>query len=126
MEDQQLKVSISTKLYYGFGSVAYGVKNNGFSYLLLFFYVQVVGLEGYLTGLAMFIVMACDAVSDPIIGHISDNWHSKWGRRHPFMYFSALPVSLSYYFLWRPPALDQIRGRGGDHLVLRGRASNSS
>lgn len=107
MEDHRREVLLSTKLYYGFGSVAYGVKNNGFSYLLLFFYVQVIGLEGYLVGLAMFIVMACDAVSDPIVGHISDNWHSRWGRRHPFMYFSALPVSLSYYFLWHPPELDQ-------------------
>lgn len=107
MEDHRREVLLSTKLYYGFGSVAYGVKNNGFSYLLLFFYVQVIGLEGYLVGLAMFIVMACDAVSDPIVGHVSDNWHSRWGRRHPFMYFSALPVSLSYYFLWHPPELDQ-------------------
>jgi len=107
MADKLGTVALSTKIYYGFGSVAYGVKNNGFSYLLLFFYVQVIGLEPYMAGLAMFIVMACDAVSDPIIGHISDNWHSRWGRRHPFMYFSALPVALSYYFLWNPPDLSQ-------------------
>jgi len=100
-------VALSTKLYYGFGSVAYGVKNNGFSYLLLFFYVQVIGLEGYLAGLGMLIVMVCDAISDPVIGHISDNWHSRWGRRHPFMYFSALPVAVSYFFLWNPPELSQ-------------------
>ncbi len=103
----QGEISLATKIYYGFGSVAYGVKNNGFSYLLLFFYVQVVGLEGYLAGLGMLIVMVCDAISDPIVGHVSDNWHSKWGRRHPFMYFSALPVSLSYFFLWNPPELSQ-------------------
>jgi Na+/melibiose symporter-like transporter len=108
MKNEQGSVALSTKLYYGFGSVAYGVKNNGFSYLLLFFYVQVIGLEAYMAGLAMFIVMAFDAVSDPIVGHISDNWHSRWGRRHPFMYFSAVPVSLSYYFLWNPPVLGQL------------------
>jgi GPH family glycoside/pentoside/hexuronide:cation symporter len=100
-------VALSTKLYYGFGSIAYGVKNNGFSYLLLFFYVQVVGLEGYLAGLGMLVVMVCDAISDPVVGHISDNWHSRWGRRHPFMYFAALPVSVSYFFLWNPPELSQ-------------------
>jgi Na+/melibiose symporter-like transporter len=100
-------VLLSTKLYYGFGAVAYGVKNNGFSYLLLFFYERVVGLEGYLAGLAMLIVMLCDAISDPIVGHISDNWHSRWGRRHPFMYFSALPVAMTYFFLWTPPDLGQ-------------------
>jgi Na+/melibiose symporter-like transporter len=100
-------VALSTKLFYGFGAVAYGVKNNGFSYLLLFFYERVIGLEGYLAGLAMMIVMICDAISDPIVGHISDNWHSKWGRRHPFMYFSAFPVALTYFFLWNPPELGQ-------------------
>lgn len=105
--DEKNVVALSTKLFYGIGSVAYGVKNNGFSYLLLFFYVQVVGLEGYLAGLGMLIVMVCDAISDPVVGHISDNWHSRWGRRHPFMYFSALPVAVSYFFLWSPPELSQ-------------------
>lgn len=108
---------LSTKLFYGFGSVAYGVKNNGFSYLLLFFYEQVVGLEGYLVGLAMFIVMACDAISDPVIGHLSDNWRSKWGRRHPFMYFSALPVAITYYFLWAPPG-EMSQGQIFTYLIV--------
>ncbi|TNE39643.1 MAG: sugar transporter, partial [Alphaproteobacteria bacterium] len=62
---------LSTKLLYGFGAVANGVKSNGFSYFLLLFYQQVVGLDGYLFGIAMFIVMACDAISDPLVGHIS-------------------------------------------------------
>ena len=39
-----------TKLAYGFGSVAYGVKDNGFSYLLLLFYSQVVGLPAEWVG----------------------------------------------------------------------------
>lgn len=97
------KISLSTKLYYGFGSVANGVKSNAFNYLMLFFYVQVVGVEAYWFGLAMFGVMVADAISDPVIGHISDNWHSKWGRRHPFMYFSAVPVSVCFFLLFIPP-----------------------
>ena len=38
------RLSVSTKLFYGVGSVAFGVKDQGFSYLLLIFYNQVVGL----------------------------------------------------------------------------------
>jgi Na+/melibiose symporter-like transporter len=95
--------ALSTKLFYGFGSVAYGVKSNGFSYFLLFFYERVVGLDGFLAGVALLIVMTIDAVSDPLVGHTSDNWRSKWGRRHPFMYFSAIPVAITYYYLWVPP-----------------------
>lgn len=92
-----------TKLLYGLGTVAFGVKDNGFSYLLLPFYNQVVGLPAPLVGLAILIAMLCDALLDPIIGQISDNWRSRWGRRHPFMYAAAGPVALSYLVLWNPP-----------------------
>jgi len=88
---------------YGFGSVAYGVKENGFAYLLLFYYSQVLGLSGTLTGLALLIALLFDAVSDPLVGFWSDNTHSRWGRRHPFMYASVVPVGISFYFLWNPP-----------------------
>ena len=92
-----------TRLFYGFGSVAFGVKDNGFSYLLLLFYNQVVGLSAPLVGLAIMIAMIFDAFLDPIVGQISDNLRTRWGRRHPFMYAAALPVALSYLALWNPP-----------------------
>ncbi len=95
--------TLSTKLFYGLGSVAFGVKDNGFSYLLLIFYNQVVGLPVLLVGAAIMIAMFVDAFADPIVGQISDNWRSRWGRRHPFMYAAALPVAISYLALWNPP-----------------------
>ncbi|MFP6814515.1 MAG: MFS transporter [Pseudomonadales bacterium] len=97
---------LSTKLFYGFGAVANGAKSNGFNYLLLFFYSQVVGLPAQWVSLGIFIALLFDAVSDPLVGYISDNFRSRWGRRHPFMYFSALPVSLAFYLLWSPPDLE--------------------
>lgn len=101
------RVDLPTKLYYGFGAVANGAKANGFSYLLLFYYSQVIGLRADLVSLGILIALIFDAVSDPLIGYISDNFHSRWGRRHPFMYLSAIPVSIAYYFIWAPPDLDQ-------------------
>ena len=92
---------------YGFGSIAYGVKDNGFSYFLLFYYNQVLGLSGAYAGAAILIAMIFDAVSDPLVGVWSDNTKSRWGRRHPFMYASALPVAVVYFFLWNPPELSQ-------------------
>ncbi len=92
-----------TKLAYGIGAVALGLKDNGFSYLLLLFYNQVVGLPATTVGLAIMIALMVDAVLDPVIGQVSDNWRSRWGRRHPFMYAAALPVALSYLLLWHPP-----------------------
>lgn len=96
--------SLGTKLAYGFGSVAYGTKDAGLKYFLLLFYSQVVGLDPRLVSLAILVALVSDAISDPIVGYWSDNFRSKWGRRHPFMYTAAIPVALSYYFIWSPPA----------------------
>lgn len=97
----------ATKLTYGFGAVANGAKSNGFNYLLLFFYSQVIGLPADWVSYGIFIALLFDAVSDPTVGYISDNFRSKWGRRHPFMYASGLPVAIAYYFLWSPPDWSQ-------------------
>ncbi len=92
-----------TRLFYGFGSIAFGVKDNGFQTFLLLFYNQVVGLRPELSGLAILIALAADAVLDPIIGQFSDGLRTPWGRRHPLMYATALPLGAAYLLLWRPP-----------------------
>lgn len=98
---------LRTKLFYGFGSVAYGIKDGGFGALLLLYYNQIVGLPAQLVGTAIMIALVCDAFADPIVGQISDNLRTRWGRRHPFMYASAIPVGVSYFFLWVPPHMSQ-------------------
>ncbi|WGM38154.1 MFS transporter [Caulobacter sp. NIBR1757] len=97
------RIGLFTRLAYGFGSVAYGIKDNGFRVFLLLFYSQVVKLDAGLVSTAILVAMLIDCVFDPFIGELTDNWRSKWGRRHPFMYASALPASLSFLLLWNPP-----------------------
>jgi GPH family glycoside/pentoside/hexuronide:cation symporter len=97
------RLSFPTRFFYGFGSVAFGVKDNGFSYFLAFFYAQVVGLPAQTVGLAIMMALVIDAFIDPIVGQLSDNTRSRWGRRHPWMYGAALPVAVSYLLLWNPP-----------------------
>ena len=97
------KLDNSIKFFYGIGAAPYGIKDNGFSYFLLIFYSQVLGLSPVLTSLALSIAIVVDAITDPLIGYVSDNWRSKWGRRHPFMYFSIIPICLSYALMWNPP-----------------------
>jgi Na+/melibiose symporter-like transporter len=101
------RLETSSKLFYGFGSVAFGVKDNGFSYLLLLFYNQVMGLPAAVVGFALMIALVFDAIIDPMIGQFSDNLRTPWGRRHPLMYAAALPMALCYAALWNPPHLDQ-------------------
>ncbi len=97
-------LSVGTKTAYGFGAVAYGVNNVGFDYFLLLFYSQVIGLDPRLVGVAIIVALVVDAISDPIVGYWSDNLHSRWGRRHPFMFAAAIPLALSFFLLWNPPA----------------------
>ena len=88
--------------YYGSASVAFGIKNNAFSYLLLIYSTQVLGIPGYLAATALAIAMAWDAVSDLFLGHWSDKTQSRLGRRHPFMYAGFILLPLSFYALFNP------------------------
>ena len=97
-------ISIPIKLAFGSGQMAESIKSNSFELFLLFYYVQVLGLNPVWTGTAMLVALVMDAITDPLIGSISDNFESRWGRRHPFMYASAIPFGLCFYFLFSPPA----------------------
>ena len=91
-----------TKFAYWVGQVAEGQKGAIFALFLLFYYNQVLGLSGSLCGLALLIAMAVDAITDPLMGSITDRWRSRWGRRHPFMYAAAVPMAIAVYFTFDP------------------------
>lgn len=59
--------------------------------------------SGTLAGLALTIAVVFDAISDPIVGSLSDRWKSKLGRRHPFLYLSAVPLGVCFVALYVPP-----------------------
>ncbi len=96
-------LTFPTKLSYGVGQVAEGLKNASLGTFVLFYYNQVLGLSGTWAGLALAIALIFDAFTDPLAGSVSDNWHSRQGRRHPFMYASALPLGIAFYLLFAPP-----------------------
>src|ERR1700743_2795580 len=89
---------LRAKVFYGFGSIAYGGKDFGFGTLLLFYYNQVIGLPAGEVSFAIALVLVFDAFADPIVGQISDGLRTRWGRRHPLMYASAPLVAVSYFF----------------------------
>lgn len=96
---------LKTRLLYGSGTIAFGIKDHGFNALLMLFYNQVVGLPAAWVGSAIMIAMIADALFDPLLGQYSDNVRTRWGRRHPFMYAAALPIALFYLLLWMPPEM---------------------
>jgi Na+/melibiose symporter-like transporter len=92
------------KLVYGLGSISYGVAYVILSSAILQIYFnQVLGIPAVWVGTAIMVSLLADVVLDPLIGHWSDNLRSRWGRRHPFMYASAVPTAALTYFLWHAP-----------------------
>lgn len=88
---------------FGIGQLPEGIKSAAFGFFLLFYYNQVLGLSGTLSGAAIFVALLFDAVSDPLVGSLSDSTRSRWGRRHPYMYAAAIPFAASFYLLFAPP-----------------------
>lgn len=97
------QVRFPIRVAYGVGSIADGAKNAAFNAFLVLYYTTVLGLPGTLSGLAIFIALCVDAVTDPLVGSISDRFRSRWGRRHPFMYAAAIPMGFCFYGLFAPP-----------------------
>ena len=88
-------MKLISKLCYGVGQFSDGVKQASFSTFLFFYYNQVLGLSGSLAGLAALLALAVDAVTDPMVGRWSDRFHSRYGRRHPFMLAGAIPFGVA-------------------------------
>ncbi|MFN3512870.1 MAG: MFS transporter [Phenylobacterium sp.] len=93
-----------TKILYGMGAAANIIKQRGITAFLLLFYNQVIGLPPAMVSTAIMIALIFDAFVDPLVGQISDNLRTPWGRRHPLMYIAALPVAIAFFLIWNPPA----------------------
>jgi glycoside/pentoside/hexuronide:cation symporter, GPH family len=97
-----LGLSFNTKFAYGIGQSAEGLMHGAFATFLLFYYNQVIGISGTLAGFAVGTAVLIDAITDPLVGSVSDNWRSRLGRRHPFMFASIVPLALSFVLLFNP------------------------
>lgn len=90
-------------LAYGAGDLAQAAVLVGIPGLLLFYYQQIVGLSGTLTGLAIGISLIFDALTDPIVGGLSDRLEGRFGRRHPLMALAPIPLAICFILLFSPP-----------------------
>mgnify|MGYP006071997811 CR=1 FL=1 len=99
----QTHLNLPTKLSYGVGQLSDGVKQASFSTFLFFYYNQVLGLSGSLAGMAALLALMVDAITDPMVGQLSDRFHSRWGRWHPFILAGAIPFGLAIVALFSPP-----------------------
>ena len=98
------RLSASTKLFQALGALPGAVKDWAFATFLLLFYNQVLGLPAAWASVALTVAVIVDAVTDPAVGSFSDGLRTKWGRRHPLMYASVVPLAVTLWLLFSPPA----------------------
>ena len=102
-----------TRFAFGIGAAAESGLTIAFNTFNFLFYNNVLGLSGTLCGLAVTIALVFDAISDPLVGSLSDRWRSRLGRRHPFLYAAPIPMGIFFVSIYSPP-----EGLGGFPLFL--------
>ena len=94
------KVSVGQKIAFGFGMFA----NQMFPAVIGIFIVvlvQSLGFPGWMWGFVMIFPRLFDAITDPIMGFISDNTKSKWGRRRQYVFLGAIIMGFSFIVMWQ-------------------------
>lgn len=69
--------------------------------IFMFFLLTAFGMDPVLAGLLGGLPRVVDAISDPIMGYISDNTNSRWGRRRPYIFIGAILTGLMFILLWQ-------------------------
>ncbi len=92
------------RLGWGVGSLGASTLINGVTFLALFFFTRVLGLEPALAGSLLFLARIFDIVTDPLMGVVSDRSRGAAGRRRPFLLAGALVSAAAFAALFNPPA----------------------
>jgi GPH family glycoside/pentoside/hexuronide:cation symporter len=97
------KLSLGRKLGFAVGDYACNLYWQSVSLFLLFYYTDAVGLSAGTAGLIYMVASIWDGMIDPVMGAVAERTRSRWGRYRPYLLFGALPLALSFGFLyWKP------------------------
>ncbi|MDA1335925.1 MAG: MFS transporter, partial [Bacteroidetes bacterium] len=88
------------KIAFGFGMLANQMFPAALGVFIIVL-VQDLGFAAILWGIIQFVPRIFDAVTDPIMGFISDNTKSKWGRRRQYVFIGAIIMGLAYVAMWQ-------------------------
>lgn len=100
MEQNQMKKK--EQLIFAWGDVFGGGAQALIGVLYLIFLTDVIGINPAIAATAILISKVWDAISDPLMGIISDNTRTKMGRRRPYILFGGLMVILAFALMWMP------------------------
>lgn len=99
------RASLARIFGYGLGEGATSITMNGISNFAMLYYTQVLGLSAAYAGIALSVTTFFDAITDPVMGHITDNTRSRFGRRHPYLLWGGVALAISFFLLWELPGL---------------------
>ncbi|MEO0806463.1 MAG: MFS transporter [Cyanobacteria bacterium J06643_4] len=101
------KLSLPVKLAYGAGDLGAGLTSQFLSFFLLIFLTDVAGMRPVVAGSVLAVGKVWDAINDPLVGMMSDRTKTRWGRRYPWIFLTAIPFGLSYCFIWIVPGFEK-------------------
>lgn len=101
------KLSILEKIGYGSGDAAVNVVISSMFLIITYFYTDIFGIKPKDVALMFLLVRFIDAISDPLMGIITDKYKSKrWGRFRPYFLYLSVPFGISVFFTFSTPDFD--------------------
>ncbi|MDH3611642.1 MAG: MFS transporter [Gammaproteobacteria bacterium] len=97
------RIPFYQKLIYGLGAFVNNILAAAIGGMIIVLNLGL-GMNPALVGLLGALPRLTDAITDPLMGYISDNTKSRWGRRRPYMLVGAIAVGLVFALLWQLPA----------------------
>ncbi|MEO0562344.1 MAG: MFS transporter [Chloroflexota bacterium] len=104
---QEKGTALLTKLAYGAGDVSAAIVTQVTGFFLTAFLLEVALLGPGLVALIVLISNMFDAITDPLVGNLSDRTRTRWGRRRPWLLFGAVPFGLAFMAQWWVPPVGQ-------------------
>jgi GPH family glycoside/pentoside/hexuronide:cation symporter len=104
MEQQKLPVKV--KLGYGVCDLGGNLFFTVIAFLLLNYLTDTVGIAAGLAGIVVMIGKIWDAITDPVVGFLSDRTESRWGRRRPYILFGSLPLFIAMIIMFTNPRME--------------------
>jgi Na+/melibiose symporter-like transporter len=116
---RQSGLPLRTTLAYGAGNFAFAMLGLVVAVNLQFFYTDYVGLGAGLVAWSLLFARVFDSFADPVMAYVSDRTRFALGRRRPYILGSAIPLGVSFYFLFTPPAAeDPVAAQGALLLYM--------
>lgn len=97
------KLSVREKIMYGAGDLSGNIMFAAISFYLLYFFINIVGINAFNASIIFIVARGWDAISDYLMGRIVDKTHSKWGKRRVYLLFGSLPFGMAFLLLWFNP-----------------------